>query len=91
MNDDDIFQKLSSVICKIIGMEVKPTNSKMIRSKISQRAKEAGFTSLSEYFEFYKLNRSVETKSLISVLTTHHTFFSGNQGSLNLLRKILMY
>ena len=87
MNDDDIFQKLSSVICKIIGMEVKPTNSKMIRSKISQRAKEAGFTSLSEYFEFYKLNRSVETKSLISVLTTHHTFFFRESGQFEFIKK----
>lgn len=87
MNDDDIFQKLSSVVCKIIGMEVKPTNSKMIRSKISQRAKEAGFTSLSEYFEFYKLNRSVETKSLISVLTTHHTFFFRESGQFDFIKK----
>jgi chemotaxis methyl-accepting protein methylase/CheY-like chemotaxis protein len=48
---------------------------KMMDSRIRRRISELGLASLEQYFAHYTDNRNVEGEKLLSLLTTHHTFF----------------
>jgi chemotaxis protein methyltransferase CheR len=47
----------------------------MVRSRLSKRISDLGLTSEVQYLEYLRNNLPGETPALISLLTTHHTYF----------------
>lgn len=66
-------------ICKIAGaltgVQLTEKNHPMIISRLQKRINELGLHSFAEYVEYYTANQSSENGRLISLLTTHHTYF----------------
>ncbi|MEQ1876853.1 MAG: CheR family methyltransferase, partial [Bdellovibrionia bacterium] len=74
-NDETRLHDLLQVVTLETGIVFGPKDSTMVQSRLTRRAREAGFRTLSDYLEFFSSNKAAETPFVVSLLTTHHTYF----------------
>jgi len=68
-------QDLASLVNRISGVQLGDRQKFMIEMRIQRRMMQLGLKGEKEYLEHFHKNRDSETQALISLLTTHHTFF----------------
>lgn len=71
----ELVQEISKLIHQRTGIQLGEKQVAMVESRLKRRSYEVGLTGLDDYVAFFAANRDTETEALISLLTTHHTFF----------------
>lgn len=66
---------VSAYISRVAGIQLGERQATMVESRLQKRASDLGMASLGEYLTYIRSNLDSESQPLISLLTTHHTFF----------------
>jgi chemotaxis protein methyltransferase CheR len=74
-NDQDLVRIVSDIVGKITGIQLGTREANMVKSRLSTRMSELGLTSPHDYLRHLDANRVSESSALVSLLTTHHTYF----------------
>jgi chemotaxis protein methyltransferase CheR len=64
-----------SIVEKATGVQFGPKQQKMVESRLQRRLSDLGFKEFSQYLSYLAENYDKEKEELISLLTTHHTYF----------------
>jgi chemotaxis protein methyltransferase CheR len=72
---DNVVREVSHIVSKISGNILGPKQAHMVQTRISKRMLDLKIHSPDEYLEYLNGNKDSETKILVGLLTTHHTFF----------------
>ena len=75
MNEDKAIEEIARLAQEATGVQLGARHRHMIVSRLQRRIDELGVQGMGGYLEYLKANFSAEKKVLISVLTTHHTYF----------------
>jgi chemotaxis protein methyltransferase CheR len=67
--------EIAHVITEITGNQFSEKHRSMLENRLKKRAIDLNLAGLDDYLEYFKHNRETEVKQLVSLLTTHHTFF----------------
>ena len=70
-----VFSQVSEIILEMTGNVLTDNHSEMVTNRLSKRFNTLGISSADEYLDYLQKNKAKETQALISLLTTHHTFF----------------
>lgn len=62
-------------IAHLTGVQLGDKQMSMVTSRLTRRALDLGLADLQQYVSYFKEHKVAETDALISLLTTHHTFF----------------
>lgn len=72
---EDVLFRICAEVTRITGVQLGEKQSHMVESRLQKRMHELGFRDWSDYFDYFEAHTVDETEKLISILTTHHTFF----------------
>lgn len=72
---DELIRFVSSLVSQKTGIILGDRQKGMVHGRISRRVREVGVASQDEYLKYLKQNLDHEAEALVSLLTTHHTFF----------------
>jgi chemotaxis protein methyltransferase CheR len=72
---NDAIEEIAKIISKITGNQFSVKHTSMIEFRLKKRCQELKLSNIEEYYSFFKIHQTTELKYLISLLTTHHTFF----------------
>lgn len=75
VSDEQLIAEISKLITQKTGVLLGKAKSNMVSARIQKRAIQLGLNSLQEYTRFLRKNPRTEISALVSLLTTHHTFF----------------
>jgi chemotaxis protein methyltransferase CheR len=70
-----ILDVLSQSVSKTAGIQLGESQRSMVESRVRKRMIELRIAEMEDYFRFFEENRASEHQKLVSLLTTHHTFF----------------
>lgn len=68
-------KEIARLVNEITGVQLGDRQRTMVETRLKKRMIELGIKDESEYITFLQANRKTETDALVSLLTTHHTFF----------------
>lgn len=71
----EYMKEISEIMLQLTGVQFLDKQSGMIQSRLFKRMIELGLKEIKDYITYLKDNFSTESKILVSLLTTHHTFF----------------
>ena len=71
--------ELAALIASVTGNRFGPEKRSFVLSKLQQRVSQLGLADIDEYREIFLRQKSLETEALISLMTTHHTYFFREQ------------
>ncbi len=71
---DDLV-RLAQIVRDITGNQVLEKNHSMLESRIRGHLIKLGFASMDQYWIHYNENKEIENESILSLMTTHYTFF----------------
>lgn len=71
----ELIHEVSQMVMKITGVQLGERQAHMVENRIKKRFLQLKMTSEAEYLEYMRKNRDSEAQALISLLTTHHTYF----------------
>lgn len=72
---NEVIDDIAKVISKITGNQFSSKHSSMLEFRLKKRCLELKIDGLENYYQYFKANQNSEVNYLISLLTTHHTFF----------------
>jgi chemotaxis protein methyltransferase CheR len=72
---DNLIKTVSEIVAKISGNVLEEKQALMVQTRVKKRMLELGFQTPEQYLSFLKKNMEKESGVLVSLLTTHHTFF----------------
>ncbi len=72
---DTLIHEISLIIMERTGVQLGVKQVAMVESRLRRRLSELGLSHFHEYKSYLDRNRSQEIEALVSILTTHHTFF----------------
>lgn len=81
--------EIADVMAKESGAHFTAQNDAMIKSRIDKRIVELKLNGVDEYLTLIKSPGSSEKKALVSLLTTHYTFFMREKGHFEFIVKSL--
>ncbi len=73
--NSEFVKEISSIMLQLTGVQFFDKQSGMIQSRLFKRMLELGIREPAAYLKYLKENYDSESKILVSLLTTHHTFF----------------
>ena len=71
----NLIEFFAQVVSLRAGIQLGAAQHSMVESRVRKRLVELGIATLEEYAEYYRENEGEESEELISLLTTHHTYF----------------
>jgi chemotaxis protein methyltransferase CheR len=74
-SEADLIREVSRIIGGITGVQLGEKQVSLVRGRLSKRMRDVSIADPAEYALHYNRNTAVETSALISLLTTHHTYF----------------
>lgn len=89
MSLDKDYEALASKISKLTGVQFDEKNKSMVKSRIDKRVRELKLDSLNDYITLVNKIGSPEIDELISIMTTHHTYFMREKNQFDYLIKNL--
>ncbi|PIK16601.1 CheR family methyltransferase [Halobacteriovorax sp. JY17] len=72
---DLLVEKVSTIVARISGNVLGEKQALMVQTRIKKRMSELGLSTAEEYIRHIDLHKEKEAGVLVSLLTTHHTFF----------------
>ena len=70
-----LVEEISRLINQRTGIQLGAKQVSMVESRLKRRTYELGLARIEEYDSYFHENRDSEVEALVSLLTTHHTFF----------------
>ncbi len=71
----DGIKKICALGTQLTGIEFKPSHYQMVESRLKIRISQLGLVSLEDYLSHLEKNSAQEKDYLVSLMTTHHTYF----------------
>lgn len=71
----DLIAEVSALISSMVGIQLGERQRTMVTNRVHRRIAELGLRNEREYRIHLESNREKETNALVSLLTTHHTYF----------------
>jgi chemotaxis protein methyltransferase CheR len=71
----EVVTKVSEIVSKLAGIQLGAKQASMVRSRLSGRMLKLKINSFQGYLRFLNAHLMDESQALLSLLTTHHTFF----------------
>lgn len=75
ISNDQALSEFITISKRLTGVQLSDRHRSMMVARLQKRMTEVGVKALSEYLTYYKDNEATERTKLISLVTTHHTFF----------------
>lgn len=72
---DLVVARISAAVQALTGVQLGESQRAMVESRLQKRVHELSLTSLRDYGGYFERNRETELQHLVSLLTTHHSFF----------------
>lgn len=72
---DELVKKVSAIVAKISGNVLEEKQALMVQTRVKKRMSELGIVTPRDYIGHLEKNLTSESQVLVSLLTTHHTFF----------------
>lgn len=72
---DNTVETLANIVSKETGIQLNDKHHPMVLNRITKRMKELNLNEPKEYLNYFLKNEATEKEHLVSLLTTHHTFF----------------
>lgn len=72
---DKLISRVSSIVAKISGNVLDEKQALMVQTRVKKRMMELGIATPLDYLNYLEKNLNSESGVLVSLLTTHHTFF----------------
>lgn len=75
-NDEkNVVKEVAKIVSNIAGIQLGEKQYSMVESRLKSRMLKLTLDTFEEYLAFLKENKEQETEALVSLLTTHHTYF----------------
>lgn len=74
-DEKEIFSFIASIVTRITGVQLGEKQRHMVESRLRKRVLEMDLGDLNAYYRYFQDNEQIETQALVSLLTTHHTYF----------------
>lgn len=71
----DVLAEICNAVTQVTGVQLGEKQLSMVESRLSRRAIDLGLKDLNDYLSYYRSNSRSEIQPLISLLTTHHSYF----------------
>lgn len=71
----DLVQTVSQIVMEISGVQLGDRQTSMVQSRLQKRISDLKLSGSEEYLSYLNANRTKEVSALVSLLTTHHTYF----------------
>ncbi len=85
-----LVESVSKIVSDITGVQLGERQRVMVESRLAKRVRELGLENEEQYLAHFEVHREDETKALISLLTTHHTYFFREYSHFELLERSLL-
>lgn len=72
---ESVIKEVSTIVSSMSGIQLGPRQHSMVESRLRSRMLKLGVRSFSDYLKYLKANIEPESQALLSLMTTHHTFF----------------
>ncbi len=72
---DSVVVKVSQIVSEMAGIQLGARQSSMVESRLRSRMIKLGISGFSIYLEYLDKHREEESQALLSLMTTHHTYF----------------
>jgi len=86
-DEKEVFEAIARKISSITGVQLGEKQSSLVFSRLSKHLRNLGGISAHQYWEYLSTHEADEIPVLISLLTTHHTFFFREQVHFEYLEK----
>ncbi len=70
-----VLSEIGEIVSRITGVQFADRHQSMISSRLNRRISELKLDSIESYLEYFRGHEATETPELVSLLTTHHTYF----------------
>nr|HPI39715.1 CheR family methyltransferase [Pseudobdellovibrionaceae bacterium] len=70
-----VVQKVSKVVSEMAGIQLGERQHSMVENRLKTRLMRLGIPTFQEYFKYLEKNKESESQALMSLMTTHHTYF----------------
>jgi chemotaxis protein methyltransferase CheR len=74
-SESDLIEGISGIVSKITGVQLGERQRAMVESRLKKRMIELDLKDYAQYYDYFLQHEASEVQSLVSLLTTHHTFF----------------
>jgi len=70
-----VVQQVSKVVSDMAGIQLGEKQSNMVENRLKTRMLKLGIADFSSYLKYLKMHEEDESQALLSLMTTHYTFF----------------
>jgi chemotaxis protein methyltransferase CheR len=71
----NLYEHLSEEVMKLTGVQLGAKQRSMVETRLQKRIHDLGFRSLEEYQGYFESHEKEEIQNIVSLLTTHYTYF----------------
>lgn len=71
----DVVESVSAIVTEMAGIQLGARQFSMVENRLKTRMLRVGKETFADYLEYLKKNLESESQALLSLLTTHHTYF----------------
>ncbi len=68
-------KEVSQLVSQLTGIQLGEKQMPMVENRLKTRMTRLGLQSFHDYLQHLKLNKESESQALLSLMTTHHTYF----------------
>lgn len=72
---DSVILEVSRIVSEMAGIQLGPKQASMVENRLKTRMIRLGISSFSDYLGHLQKHQEDESQALLSLMTTHHTFF----------------
>lgn len=72
---DSVVKQVSAIVSKTAGIKLGPRQSSMVEARLQNRMTKLGLDSFDAYLKYLNAHLEDESQALLSLITTHHTYF----------------
>lgn len=74
-DQEQLYQYFAGLVSDACGIQLGDKQKRLVETRLQKRWRDLGLTTLTEYYQYFLSNSLDEKNQLISLLTTHHTYF----------------
>jgi chemotaxis protein methyltransferase CheR len=71
----NVIDEVSTIVSQMTGIQLGPKQAVMVESRLKTRMLRLQIDNFATYLEYLKKNMEQESQALVSLLTTHHSYF----------------
>ncbi len=71
----DLCEHLALEVTKMTGVQLGDKQRAMVQTRLNKRVQDLGYRTIDDYQAYYESNEKSEIQHIVSLLTTHYTYF----------------